>query len=314
LKALVVTNMWPTDENPALGIFVSDQVDALRRSGAEVDVFSFPHGGLLAYLKAAVRLASQRRGRYDIVHAHFGLSAWVALGARGKIRAVTFHGTDLAHPRSRKLSLKALHFIDMPAAASEQLAASIPADATSKRIEVLPCGVSMNRFQPMDKQSARAELNLPLDKRIILFPSDPARPEKHFDRAQKIADATGAILITLGGIPPAEVPVRISAADLVLIPSEREGFGLAILEALACETPVISTPVGIAPDATAGVQGAHTAEWDQDVWERLSERAFTEGTTTGGRDSASRWSSEACAAQVIAAWTRATAGSSDKGS
>ncbi|MEI7560364.1 MAG: glycosyltransferase [Actinomycetes bacterium] len=311
MKALLVTNMWPTDENPALGIFVSDQVDALRRSGAEVDVFSFPHGGLLAYIKAAARLASQRRDRYDIVHAHFGLSAWVALGARAKIRAVTFHGTDLAHPRSRKLSLKALRFIDMPAAASEPLAASIPDGATTKRIEVLPCGVSMDRFQPMNKQAARAELNLPLDKRIILFPSDPARPEKHFDRAQKIAAAAGAILITLGGVPPAEVPIRISAADLVLIPSEREGFGLAVLEALACETPVISTPVGIAPSSTAGVQGAHAVEWDQAAWERLAESAFTEGMTIGGRKSASRWSSEACAGQVIGAWTRAIAASNN---
>ena len=56
MRVLIVTNMWPTDERPALGGFVRDQVDALRRIDAlDVEVFSFiPTGGLVPYLHAEI--------------------------------------------------------------------------------------------------------------------------------------------------------------------------------------------------------------------------------------------------------------------
>ena len=55
MRVLIVTNMWPTEERPALGGFVRDQVDALRRiDGLDVEVFAFtPTGGLWPYVRAA---------------------------------------------------------------------------------------------------------------------------------------------------------------------------------------------------------------------------------------------------------------------
>src|SRR2546421_195624 len=105
IRALIVTNMYPTPERPALGRFVYDQVQALSRlAGLELEVFSFaPAGGAGAYVRAARTLRMRHgRERYDVVHAHFGLSAWPAFAAHAPARAVTLHGTDLAHPRSRK--------------------------------------------------------------------------------------------------------------------------------------------------------------------------------------------------------------------
>ena len=52
----------------------------------------------------------------------------------------------------------------------------------------------------------------------------------------------------------------------MLVPSEREGFGLAVLEALACDVPVLATPVGIAPLALGGVAGTLCAPWDAERW------------------------------------------------
>jgi len=101
MRALVVTNMYPTPARPALGSFVRDQVDALRRiDGIEVEVFAFAPGTPGAYLKAArdLRRAHHDNG-FDVVHAHFGLTAWPAFAARGDAHAVTLHGTDLVHPR-----------------------------------------------------------------------------------------------------------------------------------------------------------------------------------------------------------------------
>jgi len=122
MRALIVTNMWPTPAAPARGSFVRDQVNALRElDGVEVDVFAFPPGG---YLRAA-RDVRRRHGAttYDVVHAHFGLTAWPALALRGAPHVVTLHGTDLRHPRSRRITRAALPFCDLVAAVSDELAA-----------------------------------------------------------------------------------------------------------------------------------------------------------------------------------------------
>ena len=100
MRALVVTNMYPSPERPALGSFVRDQVQALQRiDEVELDVFAFAPGGYGAYTRASRELGRRFRGeRFDIVHAHFGLSAWPARAVPTRGRVVTLHGTDLEHP------------------------------------------------------------------------------------------------------------------------------------------------------------------------------------------------------------------------
>src|SRR5437763_11604422 len=107
--------MYPSPGNPGLGSFVRDQVEALRRTGeAEVEVFAFAPGGARAWARGAADLSRDRRQqRFDVVHAHFGLSAWPALAARGRRRAVTLHGTDLAHPRSPAITLARLRTVGL---------------------------------------------------------------------------------------------------------------------------------------------------------------------------------------------------------
>jgi len=63
-------------------------------------------------------------------------------------------------------------------------------------------------------------------------------------------------LLTLGAVAPELVRCGSNAANTVLVPSEREGFGLAVLEALACDVPVLATPVGVHPDALRASRGA----------------------------------------------------------
>jgi len=297
--------MWPSPEHPELGIFVADQAEALRRAGAEVDVFAFAGGSVASYIKAAARLAGQRRARYDVVHAHFGLSAWVALAAKAKVRAVTFHGTDLAHTRSRKISLAALRFTDLPAAVSVDLAKSIPAKHRRTQVKVLPCGVALDRFCPSDKAEARKELGLDPDQRIVLLPSDPARPEKRADRAKQLADAIGAQLVTLGGVAPSTVPAWVNASDLVVIPSDREGFGLALLEALACNRPVISTPNGIATEVLDDLPGTLCAEWDPTLWAQSARSLVDSVVPLDARARVIPFSADTCATDVLVAWQQA---------
>ncbi len=118
----------------------------------------------------------------------------------------------------------------------------------------------------MPRERARRELGLDPSGRYLLFPADPARPEKRHDRAAELAAACDAELLTGGSIDPDEMPLWVNAASAVLVTSDYEGFGMTAIEALACDVPVLSTPVGIAPYALRGITGALCAPFDLDVW------------------------------------------------
>ena len=144
MRALVVTNMYPTPDRRPLGSFVRDQVEALRRRGdVEVELFSFPPG-LAEYPRAARDMRRRFRGRrFDVVHAHFGLTAWPALAARLGPVVVTLHGNDLFHPRSNWLTRAILPFTALPAAVSREFSA-----AAAGRRDDAPGGRAPRRHRP----------------------------------------------------------------------------------------------------------------------------------------------------------------------
>src|SRR5215217_4984845 len=246
--------MYPTPERPALGSFVRDQVEALRRRGdVEIELFSFPPG-LRSYPAAARELRRRYRGRrFDIVHAHFGLVAWPALLAGLGPVVVTLHGNDLFHPRSRRITRAALPFTALPAAVSREFSSNVPGAGVTRRVAVLPMGIDLGRFRPIPRREARERLGLDPDGPYLLFPHDPARPLKRFDRAQ---EAAGDVpLLRMGRVDPDEVPYWINAANAVLVPSQAEGFGLSVIEAIACGVPAFGTPVAIHPVALGNLPG-----------------------------------------------------------
>jgi teichuronic acid biosynthesis glycosyltransferase TuaC len=302
MRALIVTSMWPSPSAPARGSFVRDQVAALQElPGVDVEVFAFPPRG---YVRAARDLRGRfRNAGFDVVHAHFGLTAWPALAVRGAPRVVTLHGTDLRHPRSRRITSAALPRYDLVAAVSPELAREVPGAGTSRGVAVLPCGADLDRFAPMPRRTAREHLGLDPDGRYLLFPADPARPAKRPDRARELAEATGAQLLTLGRVHPFEVPFWVNAANAVLVPSDHEGFGLAVLEALACDVPVLATDVGIAPLALAGVPGTLCAPFQRDAWMRaLSPHLEHADPRVEGRARAALFDSRRMAERVACAY------------
>ncbi len=305
MRALIVTNMYPTVARPALGSFVRDQVEALRRlPDLELELFSFAGGDPRAYLRAAAQLRRRYRGdRFDVVHAHFGLTAWPAFAVTARARAVTLHGTDLAHPRSRLITSAALGLVDLTAVVSEPLAGELPRWLEPDRVAVLPCGVETDRFRAIPRAEARAALGLDPDRPYLLFPADPRRAEKRYDRA--LAVAGDVRLLTLGAVDPRVVPYWVNAANAVLVPSEREGFGLAVLEALACDVPVIATPTGIAPTVLDGLPGAHCGPFDLVAWrDALAPHLEDPDPRLDGRARAEQFSAARMAARVLAAWQR----------
>ena len=305
MRALVLTNMYPSPERPALGRFVRDQVESLRElPGVDVEVFSFAGGGPGAYVWAARRVRRSFRGRhFDVVHAHFGLTAWPALAVSADIRLVTLHGTDLAHPRSRAITLAALPLLDRTAVVSEELRSRVPGWAARSGVSVLPCGVDLRRFGPIERARARSALGLDPEGRYLLFPADPGRAEKRHDLALALAEAAGVMLLSLGAVDPDLVPFYVNAANAVLVPSDREGFGLAVLEALACDVPVLATPHGVAPEALGKVAGTYCGPFSLERWgAELAPHLEDPDPRVEGRSSAERFSADAMAQQVADTW------------
>lgn len=269
MRVLVVTNFVPDADAPQRGRWIEDQVREVRKLGVEVEVLAFPRGRR-NYLPATRRLRRMLRAeRFDLVHAHYGLVGWCARLAGARPLAVSFHGTDVRHPVVGPLSRRLAWRVDLVATVSRALFAAedgrpglppVPASA------VLPCGPDLARFRPLPRPDARRRLGLDPAGRYLLFPADPLRPEKRHDRARELAEACDAELLTGGSIEPEEMPLWINAANAVLVTSEHEGFGLVCVEALACDAPVLSTPVGIAPYALAGLAGALCAPFDLKSW------------------------------------------------
>lgn len=308
MKVLVATNFHPDEETPQRGRWVVDQVKALREMEVDVELFSFPPGRdqYVPATRAIRKLLEE--GDFDLVHAHYGLVGWCALAAGAKPLVVTFHGTDVRHPLVGRLSRLLAGRVALSAPVSSALLGPEGGRSGLGRIPgrtaILPCGPDLGRFMPAERTLARRELGLDPDARLLFFPADPARPEKRADLATSLAEEAGFELLTGGNIDPDQMPVWMNAADAVAITSLYEGFGMACLEAVSCETPVLSTPVGIAPFVLEGLPGTLCAEFDLGRWTSfLAELPGSTSTAVpGGGRAAAAFSARRMAERVKVAY------------
>ncbi|HTR74735.1 MAG TPA: glycosyltransferase [Solirubrobacterales bacterium] len=311
MRVLVVTNFVPDESAPQRGRWVRDQVAEIRARGVEVEEFAFPRGSR-NYIPATRRLrALLRRERFDLVHAHYGLAGWVAHLAGARPLVVTFHGTDVRHPVVGPLSRRLAWRVDLVTAVSRALFAAEddrPGLPAVPGAAVLPCGPELGRFAPTSRAAARAALGLDPDGRYLLFPADPARPEKRHDRAAALAAAAGAELLTGGSIEPEAMATWINAADAVLVTSDYEGFGMVAIEALACDVPVLSTPVGVAPYLLGGIAGCICAPFDPEIWAAVARPHLDAGDPrVAGAGRAATLAAGPMAERVIAVYRHMTA-------
>ena len=271
LRVLIVANMYPSAARPAYGVFVADQVAALRATG-EVDVEVFHWDAQRRpwrYALAALELALTRV-EADVVHAHYGLSGVVALATPRRLPLVlTVHGRDCHHPVVKRLTSLVARRAAAVVAVSDELAAHCPFPIAA----VIPPGVDLEQFRPLPRAEARRRLGIGEQpgRRLIVFPADPQRPEKRYADARALVERLAATrpeleLKAVFGRPRAEMPLWLNAADAVVVTSQREGYGLACVEALACDVPVLSTPVGVAPLLLAGIEGCLCAPFEAGRW------------------------------------------------
>lgn len=245
MKILFVTNMYPTPERPAYGTFVWQQAEQLRQYGHAVDVVNvLGFQSKMNYLRGAVDVARKTSSMpYDVVHAHYGFTAFAAACRLNAPLVLTLHGSDVLGSRFERFCSKLIsRFADAVIVVSEEMCRHVPGI-------VIPCGVDLNVFRPYDRNEARVRLQWPIDKRLILFPFDPTRLVKRYDLAraaveQIVKEGVDAQLVTVSNVENSEMPWYYSAADVMILCSDREGSPTAVKEAMSCDLPVVATDVG----------------------------------------------------------------------
>jgi len=242
VRVLVVTNMWPSPAAPSFGVFVAEQVEALRSRGVAVDVL-FLGRGPKAYLSGPAHIAARVLSfRPDVVHAHYGLTG-AACAAVPRLRfVVTYHGSDVFLPRQRRWSRLASRRAALNICVSNGVRERLGATDA----EVVPCGVDIQHFRPLPREAARAQFGLPTDKKVVLFGGAKANPVKDFGLFEDAVQRSGQDwqVRTLEGIDRKHVPTLMAAVDALALTSRHEGSPMVVKEALACGLPVVAVDVG----------------------------------------------------------------------
>jgi len=161
------------------------------------------------------------------------------------------------------------HVIAISTITRDQLANTYRFDAET--LSLIPHGVDTDRFYPRDEShpavspektsvlfvgrlASRKGVSRAIESMATLRDEDIelliAGTGRHEKRLKQLAQDYGVAenVTFLGFVLDDELPVVYSAADIFVFPSRYEGFGLVFLEAMACGTPVVGTPVGGIPD------------------------------------------------------------------
>jgi glycosyltransferase involved in cell wall biosynthesis len=279
MRILLVSQMYPGPAAPDLGVFVRQIADELERVGNDLErvVIDRRGGSRARYATLAVRAtAAARRFRPDVVYGHFlfpaGAAAALAAKASGSRLVVTAHGGDVRNvgsiPGVAAVTRGVLRQADGVIAVSDflrrELEAKIP--AVRGRVHVIDCGVDLERFEPRDGAEARAETGWEGEDPFYLCVGTLDERKNVVRLADAFARLGGGTLAFVGDgpardqltgrrgvqlvgrVPHESVPAWVAACDVLCQPSLIEPFGQTVLEALACERPVVATRIGGPPE------------------------------------------------------------------
>ena len=315
IRVLMITCEWPTPDRPGrTSTFIKRQAEFLQAAGVAVDVFHFtsamrPSNYLRAWFRARRRMA---RNHYDLVHAQFGQSGLVALPKRLPL-VVTFRGDDLqgivgrglritpAGKVLRTLSRAVARAADACIVVSEHMKQFLPPSVPT---HVIPSGIDFEQFRPIPRERARAHLGLPLDRRLVLFVGNPALERKRYPLARQAVDllnrSVPAELMVAWGVWHKDIPFLMNACDALVFTSMQEGSPNAVKEALACDLPVVSVPVGDVAQRIGGVAGCELCpdEAPESIAAAL-ERVLRRGARAAGRAAVQDLDERRLAQQVI---------------
>lgn len=221
---------------------------------------------------------------FDLIHAHTAYPdgfAAVMLGRTLKRPVViTLHGGDVTMYFKRylwrKLGLWALSNADQVIAVSSSLRRRVVKEhgVEGDKVTIIPNGIDVTRFAPMPTTEAVKRLELKGEASRILYVGGLTRSkgvdyllkaakrltetlhrpvefllvgEGEYERRAKLLTkelGIASVVTFIGKRPNPEIPLWINACDLLVLPSLSEGFGVVLIEAMACGKPVVGTRCG----------------------------------------------------------------------
>lgn len=251
-------------DDSAVIVAARQQKKGLESQGVEVDYLPVPgRFSRLNFLRAGWKIfLLGLRGAldgYDLVHAHYGFNGVVARCQLRRPVVITFMGSDVYLKWERRLAKLLARVVSAVIVPEGEMARLL----SSARTRVIPYGVDLETFVPEDRATARSVLGLDPDRKLVLFPYDPARLVKRHDLvAEAVSRLSGAELVTLHGRPPDQVAKYMNACDVLVLASDREGSPVAIREALACNLPIVSVDVGDVARLIGDVPGCRICRQD----------------------------------------------------
>jgi len=261
MKILFVTNGYPTLKHPEYCVFTKEQIEniLLLHNDIQSNIYfiNAREKGKLEYIRAIPRLFKLIR-EHDIIHAFHGLSLILVflLGPRRNIVVSFLNSINNEYGESifiSKMLIWITNIIVKKKNITKIFKDRLPTHITNN-CYYLPNGVDMTKFYPMPKSKAKNELGLLENKRYILFVSSKYlnRKQKRYDKfrnimsklKQEFNDVEELVLV---GEPRDRINYYFNAAEFHLLTSDFEGSPNSVKEAMACNTPIISTPVGNVP-------------------------------------------------------------------
>lgn len=268
-----------------VGYVVRNQGESLRHYGLEIGYLTI-RPSLSGYVNAVFRIGREfKKGHYDLVHAHYSLSAFSASIAGCFPLVVSLMGSDGHHSLVIRWLIRLLSFIRWQATIvkTEEMKRQLGLSTAY----VIPNGVDMARFIPMDKEAARKRLGIAPETKAVLFIAAGNRPEKRLDMAVEAVASipeANASLIHLHNTDNTEIPFYLGAADLLLLTSSREGSANVTKEAMACNCPVVATDVGDVKWVIGGVEGCYLCENSTESVADNIRKALSFAGRTNGRE------------------------------
>ncbi len=328
MRVLAVTNMMPTPENPRAGTFVEQQIRGLEAIGCEVRVLFIDRSrlGKRAYRSTRPMLREALvKERPDLVHVMYGgVMAELATRVVGSLATVvSFCGTDLLGEESGPVSLRVRAAIGVWCSRraarrahhlvvkSRNLELALPRSIDRGRVTIIPNGVNLERFRPLDRAECRGRLGWSADAFHVLFSTgEMGGSNKRLPLAEAAVDhlrahGVDAVLQIMRSAPHDEVPLWLNAADAVILTSMHEGSPNIVKEALACNRSVVSVAVGDVAERIEALDGCFLAEPSADHLAEKLALVHAGAGCTGGRARMEELSVERVAERLLGVYRQA---------
>jgi len=271
MKVLFVSR---ANQNGCPHPFVREQAEALLKLPeiGRIDHYLIKRGGIRGYLSATLGVFMKvRSGKYDVVHAHYGLSALPAmlgakLSATGVVRVATFHGSDLNDEKERKISQFASRLADWSIVVSARMKGFVKGN-----VRVIPCGIDIHHYEK-SRDQARSELGFSSNDFVVFFCSSFERTEKDPEFAKRVIARFrvkhngNVLLLEMKGMSREEVSQTMVASDVLLMCSTMEGSPQVIKEAVFNKLPILANDVGEVSQIVQGVSGTYVVAKEEEAY------------------------------------------------